>query len=272
MIAGRGLHRGRPAEVRFVPRPGPVTLLIGGIEVPLAELAVVAEPGRRSTSVESADGRLRLDTVEHLFAALGAAGIRAGVRIEVAGDELPLADGGAAAYLDVLLPYALPPAPPELVVARSAVLTSGDSRYAFEVPSAPGAVAVAVTVDFADDRLAREAVWEGDPADFRRRIAPARTFVFARELDAIISAGLGSHAKPESVVVLADEAIFASGAPFSADEPARHKLLDLVGDLYAYGGPPAGTVRALRPGHAATHHVMRRALEDGVVARKVTAL
>lgn len=275
MIAGRGLHRGLSAEVRFVARPGPVTLRVGAIEVPLTELAAVAEPGRRSTSVESADGRLRVDSVEHLFAALGAAGVREGIRIEVTGDELPLADGGAAAYFDALTRLSLPAAPPDLVVARDAAFTSGGSRYVFEVAKARSSVAVEVTVDFDDARLAREASWNGDPGDFRRRIAPARTFVFARDLEAIAAAGLGAHATPSSVVVLGEDVVFATGASFSADEPARHKLLDLVGDLYAHGGPPAGGVRALRPGHAVTHEVMRRALREGVVARQarvVTAL
>jgi UDP-3-O-[3-hydroxymyristoyl] N-acetylglucosamine deacetylase len=62
--------------------------------------------------------------------------------------------------------------------------------------------------------------------------------------------------------------VLSAGAPFLADEPARHKLLDLVGDLYLYGGPPRGRVRATRPGHGATHEAMRRALAEGLVARE----
>jgi UDP-3-O-acyl-N-acetylglucosamine deacetylase len=67
-------------------------------------------------------------------------------------------------------------------------------------------------------------------------------------------------------VVIAEDAIHAAGAPFAPDEPARHKLLDLVGDMYLYGGPPRGRVRAFRPGHAATHAAMARALDLGVLA------
>jgi UDP-3-O-[3-hydroxymyristoyl] N-acetylglucosamine deacetylase len=57
------------------------------------------------------------------------------------------------------------------------------------------------------------------------------------------------------------------GAPARPDEFARHKLLDLVGDLYLYGGPPRGTLRATRPGHGATHRAMTEALDRGIVGR-----
>jgi UDP-3-O-[3-hydroxymyristoyl] N-acetylglucosamine deacetylase len=66
------------------------------------------------------------------------------------------------------------------------------------------------------------------------------------------------------VVVIGAE-ILAAGRPFAPDEPARHKLLDLVGDLFLYGGPPRGSVAAYRPGHWATHEAVRRAREAGVL-------
>ena len=67
------------------------------------------------------------------------------------------------------------------------------------------------------------------------------------------------------MIVIAPGTIYAAGRPFARDEPARHKLLDLIGDLYLYGGPPIGTVTAFRPGHRVTHAVMREALARGIV-------
>jgi UDP-3-O-acyl-N-acetylglucosamine deacetylase len=67
------------------------------------------------------------------------------------------------------------------------------------------------------------------------------------------------------VVVLTPDGALSAGRPFEPDEPARHKLLDLVGDLYLYGGPPVGHVRAVRPGHAANALAMRRARDEGIV-------
>jgi UDP-3-O-[3-hydroxymyristoyl] N-acetylglucosamine deacetylase len=65
--------------------------------------------------------------------------------------------------------------------------------------------------------------------------------------------------------IVAPDGALSAGRPFEPDEPARHKLLDLVGDLYLYGGPPVGHVRAVRPGHAANALAMRRARDEGIV-------
>lgn len=250
-VEGRGLHGGKPARVTFSIAPGPVRLA----GVPVAALELLA--GDRSTLVRA--GAQTLGTVEHLFAALGAAGIREGLAIDVDGPELPILDGGARAWCDALdgLPGSDAPR-----ILRAGRIGIGDSRYELE----PGdTTRVEVTVDFGDARLAPRASWDGGRADFTARIAPARTFGFAHEVEALLARGLAQHVAPGSVVVVAPDVIHAAGTPFTADEPARHKLLDLVGDLYLHGGPFVGTLRAFKPGHAATHAAMREARARGLI-------
>lgn len=242
-LTGRGLHRGEPATVRLAPARGPVTL--NGVRI--ADLRIDAVD--RSTTVNG------VGTVEHLLAALEARSIREGLAITVEGPELPLLDGGASAFYDALLD--VPPSPRPAIVQSATI-----DGYTFE----PGAaVRVEVAVDFADPRIAADAAWDGDPADFRARIAPARTFAFERDLGPFLDRGLAKHVTPESVVLFTADRVLVAGAPYAADEPARHKLLDLLGDLYLHGGAPIGTLRAVCPGHARTHEVMRRALHRGVV-------
>jgi UDP-3-O-[3-hydroxymyristoyl] N-acetylglucosamine deacetylase len=147
-------------------------------------------------------------------------------------------------------------------VTRAATVDVGRSRYAFR-PAARASVAV--NIEFDDARVAPSARWSGDADDFVRRVAPARTFCFARELDELSRNGLAAFATPEAVMVIG-ETILAVGAPYAEDEPARHKLLDLIGDLYLYGGPPRGEVHAHRPGHSVTHEAMRIALDQGIIA------
>jgi UDP-3-O-[3-hydroxymyristoyl] N-acetylglucosamine deacetylase len=182
------------------------------------------------------------------------------------GDELPLLDGGAGAWTDLLVDLAIVPIAPRLHVRDEGVVRVGQSTYAF-ARGPLRATQVHVEVDYGDARLSRHASWSGDARDFRERIAPARTFGFAHEMGDLALRGLARHAAPESVVLVTPNAILTSGRPFDADEPARHKLLDLIGDLFLYGGPPLGVVRATRPGHSATHEAMRVALERGLVAR-----
>jgi UDP-3-O-[3-hydroxymyristoyl] N-acetylglucosamine deacetylase len=241
-------------------RDGPAALRVSGREAPLDTLRVVAT--ERSTTVASEDGAARVATVEHLFAALAASGARRGFVLEIAGPEVPLADGGASAFADAIAALELPSHPPRLVIARAGRVEVGASVYELE----PGdGVEVSVAVDFGDARLAPVASWHGDCADFRARIATARTFGFAREVEELLGRRLASHVTPESVVVVCDDRVLSAGRPFSADEPARHKLLDLLGDMYVHGGPPRGRVRATRPGHAATHEAMTRALALGIL-------
>jgi UDP-3-O-[3-hydroxymyristoyl] N-acetylglucosamine deacetylase len=265
-VEGRGLHTGSHGTVCFVRHEGAVVVKAGGVVTALRDLRVVDTA--RSTTVADANGTFRFATIEHVLAALGGLGVHAGVAIVVDGFEAPLADGGARRYVDALLELGVEATAPPLRVAREGIVEVGASRYVFERGDEAGdqGVELEVSVDFDDARIAKTARWCGEARDFRERIAAARTFGFEHELGDLLARGLASHVTPESVVVIAKERVLASGAPFTADEPVRHKLLDLIGDLYLYGGPPRGIVRATRPGHAATHEVMRRALAEGLVA------
>lgn len=264
MIAGQGLHTGRDATVKLSKREGRVVVRCQGREADLAAMRVVGT--ERSTVIASADGSVRVGTVEHLFSAFGGAGVFEGVVIEIEGGEAPLADGGARAYVDELRALGVPSSEPRLRVVRDDVISVGDSSYAFATGEG---IAMEVEIDFGDPRLDKHARWEGDAEDFRRRIASARTFGFEHEVSALLEKGLASHVSPESVVVIGKDRVLSSGAPFTADEPARHKLLDMIGDMYVHGGPPRGSVRATRPGHAATHEAVRLALDAGVLVRAV---
>lgn len=260
VLRGQGLHSGAPVTVRLQRRPGPILVEQDGAQCRLDDLRVCAT--ERSTAVSSPDGRVRLRTVEHFFAALAGLGTREGVVVAVEGPELPLLDGGARTWATSLLTLGLSSSSSPRRIVQAGEVVVGSSAYRFEPDDAD---LVEVSVDFDDDRLAPRASWSGDASDFVRRVAPARTFGFEREIGALLASGLASHVAPESVVVVGDDVIHCAGAPFCADEPARHKLLDLLGDLHVGGGVPRGRVLAVRPGHAATHAALEQALRRGIV-------
>lgn len=259
-LSGLGLFGGGPCRVTLRARAGEI--LLRGL--PLSGYRVAGT--LRTNTLEN--GAIRASCVEHLFAALAAAGVHEGLSIETDAEEMPLLDGGARAWCEGLAALKLEGRRPKLAVLRDEEITvstgGGDTTYRFF--SAPSmAPSVRVQVDFGDPRLATNAEWDGTLADFSERIAPARTFVFARDIEGLVAQGLGAHTLPSSVIVIADDAVHAAGAAFSPDEPARHKLLDLIGDLFFYGGPPLGRIEAVRPGHAATHSAMRIALASQIV-------
>ena len=234
-------------------------LRVGGDEARFAALEVASAV--RSTTVRSVkQGAFTLATVEHLFAAAAACAAYRGLAITVDGPEVPLADGAAAAFVAEIRALDLPRSSPPSTVVKDGTVVVGDSTYTF---ARGGSVVVTVEIDFGDARLAPRASWDGTLAGFDR-ISHARTFGFAHEVGDLLARGLASHVLPESVVVIGDEILWA-GRPFEADEPARHKLLDLIGDLFLHGGPPIGSVSATRPGHARTHAAMLQAKALGYV-------
>jgi UDP-3-O-[3-hydroxymyristoyl] N-acetylglucosamine deacetylase len=263
IVLGHGLHTGEPVRVALERTHRAVSLHADGAHALIGELAVASTD--RATTVEACDGRLRIGTVEHAFAALAALGVYEGLAIHVDGPEMPLLNGGALDWcraLDALELTPVPAAP--MRITRPAVMRVGASTYAFS----PGdAIDIGVRIDFGDARLAPEAAWKGEPHDFVDRIAPARTFAFERDLRDFAERGLARHVAPEAVIVVGRDAILCAGAPFAADEPARHKLLDLLGDLYVHGGVPLGSIRADRPGHAANASAFAWARAEGVLAR-----
>jgi UDP-3-O-[3-hydroxymyristoyl] N-acetylglucosamine deacetylase len=268
-VEGFGLHTGTPTIVHLEPCDGPVRVCgaigtaSGARAARIDELVPVST--KRSTTVEAGGGALRLASVEHLFAALGGLGIFEGISIHVNGEELPLLDGAARVWCDALDrvgPHVA--GRRRLRVVQRATVECGDNRYEF---SPDDRVRVEVELDFPGTPIEPRAQWTGDPDDFRARIASARTFALVSEVSYLADQGLARHIAPTSIVLIGPNVAYCTGGPFAPDEPARHKLLDLVGDSYLFGGPPLGRVLAVRPGHTSNIEAFRRALAAGVIAR-----
>ena len=258
-LEGLGLHRGEPASLEIVRAPGPVAFSRGEVVRPIRAFRLVASP--RATSLVS--DAFAVSTVEHLFAALAGLAVRAGCRSVLGGgEELPLLDGTAMPYVRKLEQLGLAPSPPELRVAREGRVEVDGSVYELH-PG--GGVEVSVDVDLPPS-CAREARWDGEPASFMA-IAGARTFARAEDVEELSRLGVARHVDPQSVLVVSDDAI-QGVAPIARDEPARHKLLDLIGDVYFWGGPPRGSLRVTRPGHARNHRAFEQALAQGILVRE----
>jgi UDP-3-O-[3-hydroxymyristoyl] N-acetylglucosamine deacetylase len=213
--------------------------------------------------VEGAAGRLSVDLVEHLFAALAALHATHGVSCTVWGPELPLLDGGCGRWLDALRNIGLEPGTPRYRVQRGAIMELGQSVYEFEPFDG---IAIEVEVDFGTGIGRQNAMYVGDVEQFRHEIAGARTFGFRRDRQRLQSSGRARGVDQSSVIIF-DELgqQLPPAAPAAPGELARHKLLDLCGDLFLYGGIPLGRLKVRRPGHTASHAAFRRAQREGVV-------
>jgi len=263
-IEGPALHSGRDACVTLRRRAGGVVLSTDLGSTPLAECVVrSADHGVR---IGNPARGVEVESVEHLFAALGAFRVHGGLEIRVEGGEIPLTDGGAKVFADAVASLALPPEPAPLVVVARGRVDVGPSSYVLEPGSLP---TIDVEVDFDAPEIGiQRADWNGRSEDFVSEIAWARTFGFRRDAAELFARGRARGASPEAVMVLDDRGrVEPPGAPARPSEFARHKLLDLIGDLYLFGGPPLGSIFARRPGHAATHRAVHAALKKGLLRR-----
>jgi UDP-3-O-[3-hydroxymyristoyl] N-acetylglucosamine deacetylase len=206
-----------------------------------------------------------VSTLEHALSAVCARGCFEGVTLEVWGPEVPLLDGSAGAWAQALEALGATPGGGVWEVRRAARFTVGESALTLS----PGGSGVRAWTDLQAQGLgAREVAWAGDWASYRARLAPARTFGFAHEEAALRAAGLARGLSPEAVVVYdggRPRPDFAQ--PTDADEPFRHKLLDVLGDLGLLGGSVHGGLLFERPGHARTLALLRLATGAGALAQ-----
>lgn len=249
-LTGVGLHTGALVRLRIGPGPSGGGLrfrrtdLPGGIELP-ATLATVGGTDRR-TVLGQGDGRV--ETVEHLLAALGAHGVDDAV-LELAGPEVPILDGSFAPFWDAVTSAGVVEGTGcrrRWEVRDPFELSEGDATYRV---SPAGDLELAVTLVHAEPVIGRQrAEYRGRPGEFAREIAPARTYGFLAEVEALRARGLLAGGTREAAIVLGDTAPLNTSLRWP-DEFARHKLGDLLGDLALLGGPLRARVEAERPSH-----------------------
>lgn len=265
-LGGIGLHSGEQAEV--VLRPGKagagVVFVAGGEEIPARPGLVRAMP--LCTLLDWRD--FKLSTVEHLLAALHGLGVDA-VRIEVDGPEVPVLDGSALPWVEAIdaagrVELEAPRA--WLQVEKALEIKDGLKVLRALPETAPeeGRLDVRVAVDYPHPLIGSQ-TWHGvvDEEVFRKQIAPARTFVLEREINAAREAGLIKGGSLENAVVFGDDGTVKNpeGLRF-ADEPVRHKVLDALGDFYMAGRMVWGRLDLTLPGHAMNNRLLRAMVEN----------
>jgi UDP-3-O-[3-hydroxymyristoyl] N-acetylglucosamine deacetylase len=245
---GVGIHTGAPCAVRAAPaEPGSgVVFATARGDVPLRPEAI-APASRRATDL--AAGRARVGTVEHLAAALAWFGVR-DARVDVDGPEIPILDGSAAPWVAALAAAGAEPGP-AFVRVRAPIRVEGDGAWAEMAPlPAETAPSYSVELDFGGAPIGpRAAAFRPLVDDFTTAIAPARTFALAAEVAALRAQGLARGGSLDCALVIGDGGPLNPDGMRFPDEPARHKLLDAIGDLSLLGGLPWARVVLFRPSH-----------------------
>lgn len=263
---GVGLHSGRRIHLTLQPaEPGSGIVFRRsdlGRDIP-ARFDRVVDTRLATVLGDENWASARVSTVEHLMAALVGCGVD-NVLIELDGPEVPALDGSAAPFVFLLdcagvVDQAVPRRSLDI---RRPVRVSDGEAFAELRPGGPG-LEMALSIDFAAPAIGRQALsLQLSSEAFRDELSRARTFTLIEEVQHLRAAGLAQGGSLDNAVVVDQAQILNPGGLRMPDEFARHKLLDVVGDLALAGTPINGHFSAHRPSHTLNNRLLRALFAD----------
>ncbi len=254
LFRGAGLHTGQTVSVRVQPAPADAGIVFVRTDLPhrpvvpakAAQVVSVEKSVRRTTL--SRDG-VEIQTVEHFMAALWGAGID-NAYVDISGSELPGLDGSALPYLQQFIAAGVveQDKPRRYFSLREPVFVQEGESSIVVFPDK--SLKISYMLSYAHPALKAQFVCFSPELGhrFEEVIAPARTFCLKEEAEALRAAGFGQGANFDNTLVLSAEGVMNNTLRFE-DECARHKVLDLVGDLYLLGAHLKAHVIAIKSGH-----------------------
>lgn len=283
-LSGKGLHTGLNLTVEFCPAPENYGYKIQRIDVegaPIIEaLAENVNETQRGTVLSN--GTERVSTVEHGLSALYALGID-NCYIKVNGPEFPILEGSAKLYVENIMRAGIIEQEEEkdyLVITEPVEYHDEASGSTLKIVPAEE-FAISATVSFDSSCISNQHADLMHMEEFAQEIAPSRTFVFVRDIEPLLAAGLIKGGDLDNSIVLYEREMpqdrydrladamniprmdatklgYINHRPLVWDnEPARHKLLDIIGDMSLVGKPIKGYITAYRPGHRVNNQFAR---------------
>ncbi len=274
-VSGKGLLLGKDVDMVITPAlagEGIVferTDIEPSVQIP-ATIANVTERARRTTL---SDGDVTIETVEHLMSALAGTGIDNAV-IRMDGPEVPCGDGSALLFVEPLAQAGTveqDQARTFFRVTEPICLQDGDAMIA-AFPSSQEGLQIVYDLDYGNEttRIARQTQgWNSVSGTYSTDVAPARTFSLQEEALALQSQGMCTHLSPSEMLVIGEEGPIDNTYRFE-NEPVRHKILDILGDLYLAGGYIHGRIVASRSGHALNRRLCKAIVEQNKASNRRT--
>jgi UDP-3-O-[3-hydroxymyristoyl] N-acetylglucosamine deacetylase/3-hydroxyacyl-[acyl-carrier-protein] dehydratase len=265
-ISGIGLHTGNKVHIHFKPAPANSGISFIRVDLPSKPL-IKAHPDYiyiqtnipRCTTIGK-DGVV-IHTVEHLLSVLAGLEIN-NLTIEIDNNEVPGLDGSGIDFVKALKTSGIvdqnEPVKLFKVQEPIGVELNGSSIYAF--PSSEFRVSYTLDYDhpFLRSQFFRSTI---EPDMYESQLAPCRTFCLESEAKQLRDGGLGLGANYQNTLVVADKGVIQNTLRFP-DEFVRHKVLDLIGDLYLLGMPIRGHIFAVKSGHTLNIQLLKKMIEQ----------
>jgi UDP-3-O-[3-hydroxymyristoyl] N-acetylglucosamine deacetylase len=265
-VEGLGLHSGDMVGLTVAPAGSDTGILLrapDGTLIPANADHVV--DGHFATTVGAFGMRVR--TIEHLMAAAAGLGLD-NLLVDVSGGEIPGLDGSAKEFMDLLdsAGRVTLPARRHPIRLESPIRVEDGNRWLQIVPS--DSFRVSYTLDHEHPAIGLQVVSvEITPKTFAEDIAPARTYGFLKDVGAMRQRGLARGGSLDNTVVVGKRTVLNESLRYP-DEFVRHKVLDLVGDLFLLGRPILGHVVARNGGHALNHQLVAAIRKAAAPARR----
>jgi len=269
---GIALHCGKPIRMTLSPAaPGTGVVFrradLGGREI-AARYDKVSET-RLGTVI--AEGDTSVGVIEHLMAAVAGLGIDDLV-VELDGPEPPILDGDAASYAALLDEAGIVErhTPAKAIEVRQPV-TVGEGAVTASLQPFPERI-FDFEIVFDTPAIGRQHyAWTCSPQSFRRDIAPARTFGFLKDQEALNKMGLALGANLENTLVIDRDQVVNAALMRFPDEFVRHKILDALGDMALAGAPLIGRFEGRRSSHALNNALLRKLFADPANWREIAS-
>ncbi|MFH1479509.1 MAG: bifunctional UDP-3-O-[3-hydroxymyristoyl] N-acetylglucosamine deacetylase/3-hydroxyacyl-ACP dehydratase [Candidatus Omnitrophota bacterium] len=252
-LSGIGLHTGAKVDLKF--KPASPNTGINFIRTDIkdspmvnATIANILDQDKSPRRTSIGTGNVEIHTIEHLMAALWGMGID-NILVEINGPELPGLDGSSKGFIDVLKKSGVKDQgiPKKVYQVRSPIWEEQDGAMIMVVPDTD--FKISYTLNYEHPLLKAQYIsCSLSEGTFEKEISTSRTFCLEREVKDLKQQGLGKGANYENTVVVGQEKIIDNVLRFD-DEFARHKILDLLGDLYLLGYNIKGHIIAVRSGH-----------------------
>lgn len=270
-VSGAGVHTGKPARLTVRPAGEGVGVVFvrtdvtdRAAEIPaLVTKVTTTELGTNMTN----EAGVSVATVEHFLAACAGLGVD-NVIAELDGPELPILDGSSRPFVELLeqagvKAQAAPKRVLKILKAVEVRSPQGQGGVKFARLSPATGFTMNVVIDFTTKAIGRQEIsFTMAPGAFARDVAWARTFGFAHQAEQLHAMGKGLGASMDNTVVIEGDAILNPGGVQTQDEFVRHKLLDVIGDLFLAGGTIEGLYEAEQPGHALNNQLLRAVFAD----------
>jgi UDP-3-O-[3-hydroxymyristoyl] N-acetylglucosamine deacetylase/3-hydroxyacyl-[acyl-carrier-protein] dehydratase len=261
-ISGKGLFTGKDAKVVFKPAELDTGIVFIRMDIDetvrISAVALnIAKQDRRTTIQK---GSVTIDTVEHCLAAVFALEID-NLIVEVTGPEMPAPDCSSAEYFKVLQkaqPIEQKGSRKEFVIRQSIFITSGDASI-YALPYPDDALNITYDLDYTGHTGINRQLFtcRVTPEGFEKNLAPARTFLLEAEAKQFQAKGIGKHLSPKDLLVINSDGPIKNSYRFP-NECARHKIVDLIGDIALIGRAIKGRIVAYKSGHTLNQQLAER--------------